>query len=102
IKENYLNSPYDYLKNISDDYYLELYRKANIIICTGQGAWEDLMIEETLLIKEELKRKRIPAWIDFWGKEVEHDWHWWKLQMVYFLNHILYDEDNKIRKVNSL
>ena len=40
----------------------------------------------------ELEYKDIPAWIDFWGKDVNHDWNWWQVQLPYFLNHILKKE----------
>jgi hypothetical protein len=27
----------------------------------------------------------VPAWFDYWGHDVNHDWQWWRLQMPYFL-----------------
>ena len=47
------------------------------------------MIYSTTRMKELLDYKDIPAWIDFWGKDVNHDWDWWQIQLPYFLNHIL-------------
>jgi esterase/lipase superfamily enzyme len=38
-----------------------------------------------------LKEKDIPAWIDYWGHNVAHDWAWWRKQVVYFMQHILTD-----------
>ena len=81
----YVNSPVDYLMNMEDNNYLETYREGNIIICTGQGAWESESIRDTKLLEYVLEAKSIPAWVDYWGKDVNHDWDWWAIQMPYFL-----------------
>ena len=47
---------------------------------------------EYLQFRKLLEYKDIPAWIDFWGKDVNHDWNWWQVQLPYFLNHILKKE----------
>ena len=31
------------------------------------------------------KKLGIPAWVDLWGPDVNHDWPWWRRQMPYFL-----------------
>lgn len=87
--EVYVNSVLDYVGNMNEDYYLNLYRHAKIVICTGQGNWETEMVAETKSLSEVLQRKNIPAWIDFWGHDVHHDWPFWRMQMPYFLSHIL-------------
>lgn len=81
----YLNSPIDYLKNISDEHYLHHYRQNNIIICTGQGDFEADSIRDTQHLQSVLESKGIPAWIDYWGYDVKHDWEWWRVQMPYYL-----------------
>lgn len=81
----YINSPVDYLMNMEDNNYLETYREGNIIICTGLGAWEDDSIRDTQFLEYVLESKNIPAWVDYWGKDVNHDWDWWAIQMPYFL-----------------
>ena len=81
----YFNSPVDYLANLSDHYYLDAYRNGNIIVCTGQGNWEEATIRDTRLLKDILDSKGVPSWIDFWGYDVDHDWPWWRVQMPYFL-----------------
>lgn len=86
----YNNSPIQYLQGMSYDHpYVEMYRHCDIILCCGQGAWEDEMIYSTRRMQELLEYKDIPAWIDFWGYDVNHDWDWWQVQLPYFLNHIL-------------
>ncbi|MGN0664119.1 MAG: esterase family protein [Negativibacillus sp.] len=86
----YQNSPNDFLQNMpKDHYYIDLYNHSNIIICVGQGAWEDLMLESTHKLERILAEKGIHAWVDYWGYDVNHDWPWWKKQLPYFLGHVL-------------
>lgn len=84
----YYNSPINYLPGLEDPWYLEQYRQSNIIICCGQGAWEDDMIADTHAIKQILEAKEIPCWIDFWGYDVNHDWPWWQKMLPYFLDNL--------------
>jgi esterase/lipase superfamily enzyme len=81
----YFNSPLLYLPGLSDPWYLERYRQSQIVVCVGQGAWEDGMLADTRALQAILASKGIPAWIDFWGHDVNHDWPWWRRQMPYFL-----------------
>jgi esterase/lipase superfamily enzyme len=81
----YFNSPLDFLPNLTDPWYLEQYRRSDIIICVGQGAWEEPMVEDTRRMQEVLREKQIPATVDFWGRDVNHDWPWWRKQFSYFL-----------------
>lgn len=85
----YLNSPVHYLANLQDGNYLGKYRQSDIVICCGRGNFEDQMVHDTLRIKEILDSKGVPAWIDIWGEDVNHDWDWWRKQMPYFLGHYL-------------
>ncbi len=84
----YFHSPLSYLPPLEDPWFLERYRKSRIVICTGQGAWEDEMIRDTRALEAILRAKEIPAWVDFWGPDVAHDWPWWRQQMPYFLSGI--------------
>ncbi len=76
--EVYANSPVDYLAGMEDNWFLERYRNGRIIICTGQGAWEEDSIRHTRLLEKVLGQKSIPAWVDYWGNDVDHDWPWWR------------------------
>ena len=84
----YFNSPLLYLPGLSDPWYLERYRRSQIVVCVGQGAWEDGMLADTRALHAILASKEIPAWIDFWGHDVNHDWPWWRRQMPYFLSNL--------------
>jgi len=87
--ELYLHSPLNYRPNLHDPWHLDRYRQGKIVVCCGRGAWEHEMLRETLELKSLLQRKEIPAWIDVWGDDVNHDWVWWKRQLPYFLGRIL-------------
>ena len=82
----YRNSPSDYLPNMPQDHpYMELYRNSEIVLCCGQGAWEQEMENSMHQMEAIFADKHIDVWIDFWGYDVSHDWYWWKKQIDYFL-----------------
>ena len=84
----YFNTPLAYLPNLIDPWYLDRFRNSRIVLCAGQGAWEDEMIADTLAMKRILEEKQIWCWVDLWGHDVDHDWPWWRRQMPYFLGHL--------------
>lgn len=85
----YLNSPIDCLPNMPETHpFMALYRRSKIFLCVGQGAWEDGLIESTRQLGEILRAKNIPATVDFWGRDVNHDWVWWRKQIRYFIQKI--------------
>lgn len=84
----YYNSPLAYLPNLNDPWFIDRYRQGQIIICCGQGAWEDAMLADTHALKRILEDKGIPAWIDIWGHDVNHDWPWWRRMAPYFLDRL--------------
>lgn len=85
----YANSPVDYLEGMPYDHpYVEMYRHRDIIVCCGRGAWEFPMQDDMQRIKDLLEYKDVPAWIDFWGADVAHDWPWWRKELPYFLESI--------------
>ena len=84
----YLNSPVHYLSNMSEDHpYLPLYRAHRAVICVGQGPWE--LTDDTRTLHRVLVEKGIPAWVDYWGFDVAHDWPWWFRQVSYFVPDLL-------------
>lgn len=86
----YLNSPMDFLPNLPEGHPdLKLLRKRDIIICVGQGAWEDELAESTRRLDTILAQKKIPAWFDYWGYDVAHDWYWWRIQLAYFMEKVI-------------
>lgn len=88
----YLNSPVDCLPNMPQDHpYMELFRRSRMIFCVGQGAWEDALLDSTRRLDGVLRAKGIPAWFDYWGKDVNHDWDWWRKQIRYFIERVPLD-----------
>lgn len=81
----YTNSPVDYLKNMTDPYYLNLYRESDIILACGQGAYEEDALRDTRHLQHILAEKNIDAWVDYWGFDVSHDWEWWRKMLPYYL-----------------
>lgn len=81
----YGNSPIDYLWGQCDEWFLSRYRQNHYIVAVGQGAWEEQHVADTARLQEAFQAKGIPAWFDFWGHDVDHDWPWWKVQMPFFL-----------------
>jgi esterase/lipase superfamily enzyme len=82
----YFNTPLAYLPNLEDPWYLDQYRKSQIIVGVGQGAWEGPMLEDSRELGKILDKKKIPHRIDLWGYDVNHDWPWWRKMMPYFLS----------------
>ncbi|MFZ2961025.1 MAG: alpha/beta hydrolase-fold protein [Candidatus Ozemobacteraceae bacterium] len=80
----YLNEPLKYLPNLSNPWFFDQLRKNLLIICCGQGAWEDWRGEAQELA-EIMRAKGLPCLFDMWGDDVCHDWPWWKRQIIYFL-----------------
>jgi esterase/lipase superfamily enzyme len=81
----YFNFPLCYLPNLTDPWYIEQYRSSDIVICVGQGAWEEDSLKDTRALEEDLHALGLHAWVDYWGYNVSHDWPWWRRQMPHFL-----------------
>ena len=85
----YANSPVHFLRNMPEDHpWMQLYRESQIILCVGQGSWEDDLLAGTRVLDQVLNEKNIPHWADYWGYDVAHDWCWWQKQLPYFLGHL--------------
>jgi esterase/lipase superfamily enzyme len=84
----YFNSPLQYLPGLADPVYLDRYRRSTIAFAAGQGSWEEDAIADTRVLEEILRAKGIPAWFDYWGADVAHDWPWWRKMLPYFLDRL--------------
>ena len=86
----YDNSPERFLPNMPADHpYIKLYNERKLILCCGQGAWEEDGVRTLRHMQSIFQSKGIDAWCDFWGYDVNHDWPWWFKQMRYFLPYML-------------
>jgi esterase/lipase superfamily enzyme len=84
----YFNFPLLYLPNLTAAWYLDQFRESKIIVCVGQGDWEEACLAETRALEAILTSLDVPAWVDYWGYDVNHDWPWWRKQLPYFLGHL--------------
>ena len=82
------NSGADLLKQASAE-TVSLLRQRSIVLCCGQGEGEEIEIDATRILEKDLKDRGIPAWVDWWGTDVNHDWVWWRPQIRYFLPYVL-------------
>ena len=90
----YNNSPEHFMRNLPTDHpYIDLYNQKKIIVCVGQGRWEDEGRRSTAAMREIFNEKGINAWVDFWGYDVDHDWPWWRKEIRYFLPYLLGEEE---------
>ncbi len=86
----YNNDLTAFLPNMVKDHpYIDIYNKRQFVFCVGQG--EDDGIGDVRFINDQLNRLGVDHWCDFWGRDVSHDWYWWKKQMSYFLPFVLED-----------
>jgi len=85
----YYNSPLYFLPNMNDDWYLDRYRRARLVFCVGQGAWEDDMVADTRALESVLSAKGVPATFDYWGHDANHDWPWWRQMLPHHLERLL-------------
>ena len=86
----YENSPQDFLKNMPGDHpWMQMYRQRTIVFCVGQGRWEEDVLWSTREMDRILKEKGVPAWFDYWGFDIDHDWPSWRQQLPYILGKVL-------------
>ncbi len=84
----YFHTPLAFLSNLDDSAYLEPLRRARLVFVVGQGRWEEPMIEDTRSMEWILGVKGIPAIVDYWGHDVDHDWPWWRKMLPYYLERL--------------
>lgn len=86
----YANSPCHYIAGMPHDHpYIAMYNARKILICVGQGAWEDVLKRSTGWLSHVLHEKGIQADVNFWGFDVNHDWDWWYKQAAVYMPQLL-------------
>jgi esterase/lipase superfamily enzyme len=84
----YRNSPLRYLPNLEDPWYLDRIRAARLAFVVGRGAYEEEMLADTRAMGDVLAAKGIPAIVDEWGEDVNHDWPWWRRMLPHYLERL--------------
>lgn len=80
----YFNSPLHFVPNL-DGAALQRTRQTHLVLVCGQGPFEGGCIEETIALADQCERRNIPHTRDIWGRDVAHQWPWWKKQALHHL-----------------
>jgi len=70
----YFHNPPDYIKNLSDPWYLHRYCENKYIMVTGE---HDMCWKKNEEFAAILRSKGIPHHLFVWGEGSGHDWNWW-------------------------
>jgi esterase/lipase superfamily enzyme len=84
----YFNSPLYFLHRLEEPRYLERFRHSKIAFLAGQGAYEEDCLRDMRALERVLKSKEVPAWFDYWGPDVNHDWPWWRRMLPHALERL--------------
>ena len=85
------SSPLLYLKEngIANKLALAKAEENSLMLCAGQGAYEDDAQADTTALAEVLKAQSLPAHVEIWGGDVSHEWYWWGKMLSLFVPRIL-------------
>jgi esterase/lipase superfamily enzyme len=78
----YFNTPTQYLRNLSDPWYFERYRRNTYILGTG---WDDQCLGDNQYLDGILSWKEIPHKLYIWDTWNSHDWPTWKMMVNEYL-----------------
>lgn len=84
----YRNNPAWFVHDVSGDHLHRLRTDSRIVLAAGEGAYE--APDASRKMAGILASKGIPHWLDIWGKDVNHDWPWWRRMLPYFLEKLGY------------
>ena len=78
----YLNTPTQYLANLSDGWFFDRYRQNTYILATG---WDDQCLGSNQHLAHILTQKHIPHHLYIWDNWNSHDWPTWKMMLNEYL-----------------
>jgi esterase/lipase superfamily enzyme len=85
-ESTYFNNPASFLPDL-DGPLLDLLRnRTDIVIVSGQGAWE--APDASRRLGALLSAKEIPHRLDLWGHDVNHDWPWWRRMLPFYVDQL--------------
>ena len=61
----------------------------SLMLCAGQGAYEDDAKADTQALADVLAAQGLPAHLEVWGGDVSHEWYWWGKMWSLFAPRIL-------------
>jgi esterase/lipase superfamily enzyme len=77
----YFNCPVDYLPGQRDPWYLERYRKMDIVLACGEY---DVCRADNERLSAILTGIGVGHYLDIWGDRAGHDWPWWQKMALKF------------------
>ena len=60
----------------------------SLLLCAGQGAYEDDARADTKALQAALEAAALPCHVELWGNDVSHDWYWWGKELGMFAQRI--------------
>ena len=60
----------------------------DLILCAGQGSYEEEAQADTRALSEALTAAGLPVHCEFWGSDVSHDWYWWGKELGIFAQRV--------------
>ena len=84
------NSPLNALaeKGIYNAAALAKAEENSLLLCAGQGAYEDDARADTKALQAALEAAALPCHVELWGNDVSHDWYWWGKELGMFAQRI--------------
>ena len=82
----YYNNPLSYVWNLSGDPLRRIQHQTHVTLVCGQGAHEKNCLTETMHLAQGLREKHVPLMLDVWGRDVAHEWVWWRRQIRHHLS----------------
>lgn len=84
------NSPLLSLRDegLLDKKLLAAAEENTLLLCAGQGAYEDEARADTQALQAALEAAGLPAHVELWGGDVSHDWYWWAKEWGLFAERI--------------
>jgi esterase/lipase superfamily enzyme len=83
----YFASPLHFLPNLGDSEQLRRLRDRFVLLCTGQGAWEDP--GESWRMAHVLGGCGVPNRVELWGEQWPHDWQTWRAMLPRYLDELV-------------
>ena len=78
----YFNLPTHYLREMTDPWYFERYRRNTYVLATGE---HDQCWNSAEQLAELMRRKDIPVRLDVWREQTGHDWPSWHRMIQKYL-----------------
>ena len=83
----YFQNPLAYVPNLDGPALDRVRQHTQIDLVCGRGPWEDGNWQETSKLAAFLEAKGVPHRLDLWGKDIDHDWQYWRRQVRMYFGH---------------